>query len=73
MKTYEVWMEGYATNGEYDEAQYLGKHSAESFKEACENAVEELGWGMNYYNNQNNTFWGCKFFDNEIDARKSFG
>lgn len=73
MKSYEVWMEGYAATGEHGTAQHLGNTTAASFKEACKLVVENKNWDMSYYNPERNTYWGCRFFDNGEDARKSFG
>ena len=54
-----------------------------SFQQACVKALNELNWdmlytgaqgcGSSYYDIGNNSYWGCRFFDNEVDARKSFG
>jgi hypothetical protein len=73
-KTFEVWNEGYAATGEHGTAQYLGRFEAENFQKACMRAMKELDWDINtYYDVVKNSFWGCRFFDNEVDARKSFG
>ena len=69
---YEIWMEGYQMNGENGEASFEGKYEADSFLEACKKAVEDHKWGK-LYNEKYNTIWGCRLFDNEADARKSFG
>lgn len=70
---YEVWSEGYAATGERAPAIYLGKYEADSFLEACMKAMKAKGWSLSSYNPVSNTYWGCRFFDNEIKARKSFG
>lgn len=71
---WEVWTEGYAATGQSSPAKFWGTYEAPTFKEACLKWVETLGAeGQSYYNKENNTYWGCRFFDNEIDARKSFG
>jgi hypothetical protein len=75
----QVWIEGYAATGEHGGAQQLvtpdGKTEweGETFKEVVKNALKELEWSMGYYDEEKNTYWGCRFFDNEIEARKSFG
>jgi hypothetical protein len=73
MKIFEVWNEGYAATGQQEKAQCLGTFEAETFQEACKNALIELKWDMSYYDEEDNSFWACRFFDNEKDARKSFG
>lgn len=74
---YEVWIEGYAATGEYAEASRLGEDgelfSGNTFADACRNAIIKLKWNTNYYNEQSNSYWGCRFYDNEQDARRSFG
>ena len=73
MKEYEVWTEGYALSGGSSDASFLGVKNAESFKCACIKAMKDKGFEMLYYDDENNTYWGCRFFDNETDARKIFG
>ena len=44
-----------------------------NFKEACDNfAIKDANF-KRYYNNSDLTYWGCKLFDNEVDARVNFG
>jgi len=79
MNKYEVWMEGYAATGEHGSAHRLvskeGKTlwEGETFKDAVKAAVEEVIEEKNYYDPERNTYWGCRFFDNEAEARSSFG
>ena len=73
IKEYEVWTEGYALSGGSSDASFLGVKKANSFKEACVKAIKDEGFEMIYYNDEDNTYWGCSFFDNEIEARISFG
>lgn len=70
---YEVWMEGYLATGMEgipQGATLVGEVEADSFKDAC-----DLFYGNDtfHYNPQRLTYWGCKLFDNEQDARKNFG
>lgn len=73
MKTFDIWIEGYSATGESGKAQYKGSYQGITFQDACEQMMKEKGWEMSYYNKDRDTFWGCRFFDNESDARKSFG
>ena len=78
MKLYEVWSEGFSANGEHGSAIRLigevnDKWEGEDFQKACENALISLKWDMHNYISKHNIYWGCRFFDNEADARKSFG
>jgi hypothetical protein len=71
---YQIWNEGFSVTGQSSPAQFLGEFEAESFEEACVIAMKVKGWDIkNYYDPERNTFWGCKFYDNEADARKYFG
>ena len=69
MKEYEIWSEGYAATGESAPAHLHGKQEAESFFEACLIFFK----GSYLFNVDRMTYWGCRLFDNETDARKSFG
>jgi len=70
---WELWLEGYVATGNRSGARYLGIFVAPTFKEACDL------WGnrhanKGYYSNRGHpSYWGCRIFDNEIDARRSFG
>lgn len=54
-----------------------------TFQQACVKALNELNWdmlyealqglGSCYYDMVDNSYWGRRFYDNEVDARKSFG
>ncbi len=70
---YRVWSEGFAAQGNSATAQLFGETTANSLKEAVEKLLELKEWNMDLYDPNRLTYWGCKFYDNEIDARKSFG
>lgn len=42
---------------------------AKTFKEACDKYFKDDP----LYDAKNLTYWGCKLFNNEHDARKAFG
>lgn len=79
MNKYEIWLEGFRVTGQSSKASRLTKDNENTlwdgvnFIEACKNALSELKWDMLYYNEKTNSYWGCKFYDNEADARKNFG
>jgi hypothetical protein len=66
---YQIWSEGYQATGESSGAYKHGELEANNFKEACDNFFND----DKYYNSDKLTYWGCRLFDNEVDARKSFG
>ena len=69
MKCYNIWMEGFCATGAKAQASFIGTVEANSFVEACQKAFEKDP----YYNSAQNTYYGCGLYDNEADARKSFG
>lgn len=71
--SYDIWLEGYAITGGNGIAKNFGTFKADSFEEACELALIKHKYDMSYYTKETNTFWGCRFFDNGSDARRSFG
>ncbi len=72
LNKYEVWSEGYVITGNSSGAIYHGIFDGESFKDACDNWALTLE-DVSYYNGITLSYWGCRLFDNEDDARKSFG
>ena len=69
---FEVWTEGYCTTGQNSRAQYHGEFEATSFAEACADYAYSTG-EPKYFDKDNLTYFGCRFYDNELQARKSFG
>lgn len=75
---FQVWAEGYSATGDSSGARLLGTVRAESFHGAVMALVLSAPEGERHHFRHNTltsewTFWGCRFFDNEADARKSFG
>jgi hypothetical protein len=52
---------------------FHGEYEAESFPEAVRQAVAKQGMDPHLVSYKNLTYWGCRFYDNEADARRSFG
>ena len=69
MKHYSVWMEGYSVTGNFATARYVGSSTAISFEKACFNLLKK----DDDFDMGNLSVWGCRLFDNEADARASFG
>lgn len=76
VKKYSLWQEGYSATGQSSTAIYLGEFEGDSFNDACDNWSKTIKQ-PEYYKPGNDkhrpSYWACKIFDNEIDARKSFG
>jgi hypothetical protein len=69
MEEFTIWTEGYSCTGNSSGAMYHGNAQGNTFTEACRNFFRD----NKYYNPIENTYWACKCFDNETDAKKSFG
>ncbi|EBF8123335.1 hypothetical protein ACVY1S_002049 [Salmonella enterica subsp. enterica] len=72
MMKYQIWSEGYEATGNSGSAELLGEVEADDFASAC-SALFEGTDREKYFNKQRLTYWGCRLFDNEQDAKKSFG
>jgi hypothetical protein len=87
-KEYEIWIEGYAATGESSTASYIGKAMGDTFEDACNNfeyPEDEFNMGIKVHSKGEKlpldekghggkpSIWACRLFDNEADARKSFG
>lgn len=71
MKTWEIWMEGYACTGHESGAELVGTAEGETFRDAV---FAHYAANPNPdFNSGQLTVWGCRLFDNEAAARKSFG
>lgn len=66
---FEIWSEGFRATGEIGYAMKHGTQEAKTFKEACKLFFKDDP----YYNAQGNTYWSCRLYDNEHDARTTFG
>ncbi|QDP56443.1 MAG: hypothetical protein Tp152SUR00d2C52646391_39 [Prokaryotic dsDNA virus sp.] len=71
-KQFNVWMEGYNITGNTDTAKFLGSATALNFGKACDAVMKDSDM-RSLYDSKKLTVWGCRLFDNEADARKSFG
>lgn len=69
----EIWSEGFAATGEGGPAVKHGDVQAGSLREACDLLARNDSAFAAYYNAERLTYWGCRLFDNEAAARKSFG
>jgi hypothetical protein len=68
---YDIWLEGFEFSiDESATASFIETVEAESFQEACDKCKLS---NDSLYNSKNLTYWGCKLYDNENDARKNFG
>ena len=71
MRRFELWMEGYRATCEHDTARFLGVFEAETFDDAYMIYAKQKN--LPDYDIKKKTDWGRRIFDNEADARRSFG
>ena len=73
-KIWQVWIEGYNATGNSKTASLKGLYWGETFQDAVKAYAETLNPNdRSYFNSDFSAFWGCKFYDNEADARRMFG
>ncbi len=65
----EVWCEGHGAQGNPQPAHFIGCVVTDSFQDAC----DRLLGGDETYDSKTRTLWGCKLYENEAVARRSFG
>ena len=85
---YDIWMEGYAATGESATATYLGKQKGRNFQDACMRywfkekikGYAEADKKNEYYDTKrwdydpyNNSYWACRLFQTEAEAREFLG
>lgn len=76
MTAWDIWAEGFASNGGLESATRLTKTpvEADTFDEAVVKHVESASDSHLFHKKDSGwTYWGCRLFDNETDARASFG
>lgn len=70
---FEIWAEGYRVTGNEAGATLLGVAEGPDFKAAVlAHAQTDLAF-RNHLDTDRLTYWGCRLFPLEADARKSFG
>jgi len=73
LKEFDIWMEGYIRTGDSRKARLVASGvKSYTFKAACDLFYKDKDKVGNY-DSDRLTMWKCKLFDNEEDARKSFG
>lgn len=76
-KNIEIWSEGYRASGDSSTAIFIGQFMAESFDEAVElynkNRNKHYTMEAKKHADGHWSIYACRLFDNELEARKSFG
>lgn len=70
---WSIWVEGWRSSDGEAPARLVAVMAGPSFQEACDAFAEADGDWKRYYDRDRLTYWGCRLFDNEADARKAFG
>lgn len=71
-RAFDIWCEGYSATGEHAPAWLLGAAVAETFADACRKWAQQCE-APHLFDPEALTYCGCRLFDNEADARRSFG
>lgn len=73
-KTIDLWSEGYEATGQSSTATFHGTYKATCLLDAVKAYANTLtAHERSYIDYETLRIWGCRFFDNEAAARKSFG
>ena len=72
---WQIWREGWDTYPEHEhsDAELMGTVEAETLQEACTILAATDKDFAKYFDPIKMTYWGCRLFDNEVDARKFTG
>jgi len=73
MPKFEIWCEGYACTGDRAGAYHMGTWSGTDFRDAVVRFMDSDPGLKLYFDEESLSHWGCKLYDNEKDARASFG
>lgn len=70
-----LWMQGFSATGQAEGASMIGSYEATDLDDAVKQYMEthkgEVEWDR--YGRGRHAIWACEIFDNEEQARKSFG
>lgn len=78
---FSIWSEGYRATGESGGATFHGTYEGDTFRDAVKAWAESLprekdaaGYvPRELVDLDELTYWACRLFDNEAEARKAFG
>ena len=70
-----LWSEGFESTGQTGGAMFHGVFTAVDLRDAVKQFRETItdDRSKKCVDVDRLTFWGCRFFDNEVDARRNFG
>lgn len=73
---FDIWMEGFSVTGGRGAAAYMDTVEASDFPSACQQLADRFeaeGRDFGDYDPEDLSFWGCRLFPSEAEARKTFG
>lgn len=70
---YQIWMEGYQCNGDSMTAHFIGEEEGKDFPDAVRRWYLKHPKEFLSFDPERLTWWGCRHFDNESDARELAG
>jgi len=73
LKRHEVWIEGYKNGDVHQTAVKYATIHARNFTGALRTLADMDETFARHFNSSDNTFWHCRIFDNEKDARVRYG
>lgn len=73
MRQFEIWAEGHASTGSSSGARLFGTETGVDLKDAAQKLAQKDPEFASHFDPRSMTYWGCKLFDNEGDARRAFG
>ena len=71
-REFDIWMEGYITNGNRSDAQFVERAKGWTFYDAVHNLSKRMPGKFNWRGGEWD-IWLCTLYDNEVDARHAFG
>lgn len=71
MKSFEIWIEGYQVSGGSSRASRIGEACGETFEDAV--MAHYMANHSSYFDYEELTYWGCRHYETEEEARRSFG
>jgi hypothetical protein len=74
LQEFEIWVEGFRCTGGRGKAWKAGIARGEDFRDACYRLAkaDPSNFGK-YFDRADNTWWGCRIYDNAADATQHFG
>lgn len=73
----DLWMEGFRISGKCLPAKFCGTFEANTLRIAVHMYMDSIDSPVEkkqfIITPKTLSYWNCKFFDNEVDARRTFG